>query len=101
MVKLVSDNEYEFGGWIRQIDYADTGKSDYSNGGITRCDFTPDMYPQQIVYHPDNAPAVGFMVTGNYVLGCTLPNYVLEDTKTPLSMVITIDGNEITYNIRK
>ena len=100
-VKLVYNNEFEFGGWIRQINYADTGKSDYSDGGIARYGFAPEAYPQQIVYHPDNAPAVGYMATGNYVLGCTLPNYVVDDAKSPLSMIITIDGNEITYNIRK
>ena len=86
---------------MRQINYADSGKSDYSDGGIARYGFAPEAYPQQIVYHPDNAPVVGYMETGNYVLGCTLPNYVVDDAKSPLSMVITIDGNEITYNIRK
>ena len=40
------------------------------------------------------------MYSGHYVFGCTLPNAVVNSEK-PLRMVITIDGNELTYNIRK
>ena len=42
----------------------------------------------------------GFIVDGHYAFGCTLPNSVVK-SKKPLSMVININGNEITYNIRK
>lgn len=44
--------------------------------------------------------AAGPMYTGHYAFGCTLPNAVVN-SKKPLRMVITIDGNELTYNIRK
>lgn len=44
--------------------------------------------------------SIGPYYTGHYVFGCTLPNAVIQSTK-PLKMIVTIDGNELTYNIRK
>ena len=40
------------------------------------------------------------MYPKRYAFGCTLPNAVVS-SKKPLRMEITIDGNEITYNIRR
>lgn len=99
-VKVVYADEYEFGGWIRQIDYSKISRN-YSDGCVTRYGYEKDQHPAQIVMHPDKVEAVGPMQTGNYVFGCTLPNYVITDEETPLRMIIIIDGNEITYNIRK
>ena len=44
---------------------------------------------------------VDVMYTGTYASGCTLPNYVIEDKKSPLRIEISMDGNELTYHIRK
>lgn len=79
-VKVSFDNdEYIFGGKAYQLDY------DVSKG-------TP-RNPQ------DNFP-IAPMYQGHYWFACTLPNAIMNSEK-PLSMTITIDGNEITYNIRK
>ena len=40
------------------------------------------------------------MYQGHYIFSCKLPNIVVN-SKKPLKMIITIDGNEIIYNIRK
>lgn len=78
-VKVVFDDTYEYAGWCYQSDY-DWDK-DYA------------INPQgQFVIEP--------MYQGHYMFGCTLPNAVVN-SKKPLQMLITIDGNEITYNIRK
>ena len=45
--------------------------------------------------------AIGPMYTGHYGFFCTLPNFVIEDKNSPLRMIITINGHEFTYNIRK
>jgi len=94
-VKVVYDDLYEFGGWSyqRNFDYgchdwttvieADTSKQNI-NWAINKAD--------QFEINP--------MYAGHYMYGCTLPNAVIEGKK-PLKMIITIDGNEITYNIRK
>ena len=92
-VKMVYDEDYEFNGWIRQanLDY-NTQVFRYgidTKGGTIA------------VLDPENAEAIDMMYTGTYIMGCTLPNSVVEDEKTPLSIVITMDGNEMTYNVRK
>lgn len=72
-------DEYIFGGKAYQLDYDISEK-------------TP-RNPQ------DNFP-IAPMYQGHYLFACTLPNAIMNSEK-PLSMTITIDGNEITYNIRK
>ncbi len=99
-VKYVYRDEFEFGGWIRLIDYSRI-LMDYSDGCVTRYGYELNMHPAQIVVHPDNNATIGYMTTGNYVLGCTLPNYVVEDTKAPLRIEIKLGDNELTYHIRK
>ena len=43
---------------------------------------------------------VGPMYTGHYFFGCTLPNAIVNG-KAPLRMIISLDGLELTFNIRK
>ena len=78
-VKVVYDDVYEFGGWAYQYDF-DQSKSTVLD--------TNEQFPIEPMYQ------------GHYVFGCTLPNAVVN-SKKPLRMVITLDENEITYNIRK
>lgn len=91
-VKVVYDGEYEFAGWVRQINYdyniiCYRAHSD-TKGGAT------------IVMNPANEEAINPMYTGTYVIGCTLPNSVFED-KAPLNIEIDIAGNQLTYQIKK
>lgn len=99
-IKLVYRDEYEYGGWIRLIDYSKMSRN-YSDGCVSRYGFEKDQHPAQIVLNPENTPAVENMMTGSYVLGCTLPNYVIADEESPLRMEIKIGDNELIYNIRK
>lgn len=99
-VKCVYRDEYEFGGWIRMIDYSSI-LMDYSDGSVSRNGYELAMHPAQIVLHPDNSQPVGFMETGNYVFGCTLPNYVVEDKESALRMEVSIGETVLTYHIRK
>ena len=96
-VKVIYDDQYEYGGWVYQIDY------DY-NGGKTWSDSNHPNYTgkQNQLYgsKTENEFAIKPMYLGHYVFGCTLPNAVIN-SKKPLRMVITIEANEITYNIRK
>jgi len=77
-VKVVFDDNVEYAGWIRQRNL-DLSWSTISSS--------------------DNFE-IGPYYRGFYIFGCTLPNAVLS-SKSPLRMVITMDGNEITYNARK
>ncbi len=78
-VKLIYDEVYEYGGWGYQVD---TNRN-------TEAPVTESM----------NFP-IDPMYEGHYWFGCTLPNAIIESTK-PLQMIITIDQQEIIYNIRK
>lgn len=93
-VKVVYDDVYEYGGWCYQYNYNNkTYNSSYSG---------EDSQKQNTnwVINAADQYAIDPMYQGHYVFGCTLPNAVVN-SKKPLRMVITIDGNEITYNIRK
>ena len=79
VVKIVFDDEVEYQGWFRQKDY-----------DLNICSWID----------PENNFPIEPYYVGHYVFGCTLPNPVIE-SKKPLRMEISIDGNEITYNIRK
>lgn len=78
-VKVIYDDVFEFGGWCYQYDW--------------------DHYKEYARMGEDQFP-INPMYAGHYCFGCTLPNAVVNSEK-PLQMIITIDGNEITYNIRK
>ena len=94
-VKAVFDDVYEYGGWSFQRNYNNsTSQYEY------RLD--ADKSRQNVRWKINKADqfAIGPMYEGHYIYGCTLPNAVIN-SKRPLKMIITIDGNEITYNIRK
>ena len=48
---------------------------------------------------PADEQPIDMVYTGHYVFGCTLPTAVVNGSE-PLSMVIDLGGNELTYNIR-
>ena len=91
-VKVTYDGEYEFAGWVRQINY-DYNIICYRYGSTTKGGAT-------IVMNPANEEAINPMYTGTYVIGCTLPNSVFED-KAPLNIEIDIAGNQLTYQVKK
>ena len=78
-VKVIFDDTVEYAGWSYQRDM-----------DLNRCTWISN----------DNNFVIDPYYEGHYVFGCTLPNAVIN-SKKPLRMVIMIDGNEITYNIRK
>ena len=112
-VLVVEDDQYKFGGWIVQYNF---------NYDVQRLSHANEMtYDKQIEnrdillsvshhgYHgnliraalnsADEQP-IAIRYTGHYVIGCALPNDVITG-KTPLKIVITMNGEEMTYNIRK
>ena len=91
-VKVTYDGEYEFAGWVRQINY-DYNIICYRRNSNTRGGGT-------VVMNPANEEAINPMYTGTYVIGCTLPNSVFED-KAPLNIEIDIAGNQLTYQVKK
>ena len=91
-VKVIYDDDYEFVGWIRQMNY------DY-NQAVFRNNYDEAHAPTAVL-DPENEEPVAMMYTGNFVFGCTLPNEVVN-SKAPLRMVITLGNNELTYHIRK
>jgi len=98
-VKVVYQDDYEFAGWIRQVNY------DYINVGSEGRDVSrlnADTFcPNVVVLDPENVENIDMMYTGTYAFGCTLPNSVVEDTKSPLRIEIKLGENDLTYNIRK
>ena len=86
-VVVYFDDTYQYAGWVYQYNY-NNGDGNNRGGGNVR------------VVNPKDNFAIGPMYEGHYAFGCTLPNAVVS-SKKPLRMVITIDGNEITYHIRK
>ena len=95
-VKTIFDDVYEYGGWAYQCNYNNKTKED------TYYCYASDSKRQNVRFAINEADefSINPMYQGHYLFGCTLPNAVVE-SKKPLRMVITIDGNEITYNIRK
>jgi len=86
-VKVVYDDKYEYEGWYDQYDY--NHYIYYNSTDAT-----------EIVTETEGRFAIDPMYDGHYVFGCTLPNKVV-DGKAPLRMEIELDGNDITYHIRK
>ncbi|MBQ1311333.1 MAG: hypothetical protein IIY55_05720 [Blautia sp.] len=99
-VKVTYKEEYEFIGWIRQIDTDLIDKST-SDRGVRRSVGNPEDYPNTIVLNPGKTHDIDMLYTGHYIIGCTLPNYVVSDTKSPLYLEINLGGNELTYKINK
>ena len=103
-VKVVYADEYEFKGWVRQINY-DYVKRVYARitGGKHDGHSPVDdsgHYFTALMLEPTAEEPVGVMYTGHYVFGCTLPNEAITSAE-PLKIVITLGENEMTYNIRK
>lgn len=97
-VKVIFEDYYEYEGWCYQFNY-DNG---YRNWSGEYFDGNVDANKQNkkwVISTKDNFE-IKPMYTGHYVFGCTLPNAII-DSKSPLRMEITMDGNVITYNIRK
>jgi len=99
-IKVVYQDDYEFNGWIRQIVY-DHMEAQNGDKGLSRYGYEKEEYPNEIVMNPAKVEAIDMMYTGTYAFGCTLPNFVLEDKKSPLRMEIKLGENELTYHIRK
>ncbi len=93
-VKVVFDDVYEYGGWSYQRNYNNSN----SNGASLDAD--KKKQNSRWAINASDIFNIGPMYEGHYIYGCTLPNAVIN-SKKPLKMIITIDGNEITYNIRK
>ncbi|MBR3494039.1 MAG: hypothetical protein IKH38_01300 [Clostridia bacterium] len=90
-VRVVFDDLYEYAGWFYQYNY--------DNGTYDRHSFKNQQNRNYVINKADIF-SINPMYTGHYCFGCTLPNAIVN-SKKPLRMVITIDGNEITYNVRK
>lgn len=93
-VKVVFDDLYEYGGWSYQYNYNNSTRDDGADGAANK-----QQNKCFVIDKADNF-VISPMYEGHYCFGCTLPNAVIN-SKKPLRMVITIDDNEITYNIRK
>lgn len=92
-IKVIYDDEYEYDGWVRQFNY------DYSKSEIYRYKETT-LIGWPVCLSPVDEMPIKPMYKGHYVLGCTLPNFVVEDKNSPLRMIINIGDNKLTYNIR-
>lgn len=93
-VKAVYDDVYEYAGWVYQ--------RNYNNKTYKYDSLEVDKGKQNTrwVINAADQFAISPMYQGHYIFGCTLPNAVIEGS-APLKLIITIDDNEITYNIRK
>ena len=93
-IKVVYDDVYEYGGWAYQRNYNN------DTGTYYEIDADKDRQNTRWAINASDNFVVSPMYQGHYLFGCTLPNAVI-DSKAPLRMEINLDGNEITYNIRK
>ena len=89
-VMVVFDDDYKYAGWAYQYNY-DFGQMDYPDGGKSNT---------ECVINAADVFDIDPWYAGHYVFGCTIPNAVLKSNK-PMRMEIKLDGNELTYNIRK
>ena len=99
-VKAVYQDDYEFSGWVRQInyDYLKTGVDDFQVSRVNR----NDDYPNAVVLDPEKKEPIGMMYTGTYVAGVTVPNNVVKDKTSPLCIEVSFaDGSTLTYYINK
>lgn len=94
-VKAIYDDAYEYGGWSYQRDYnkATSRDAKYNDADSTKQNI------RWAISTADNF-SISPMYEGHYIYGCTLPNAVINGKKS-LKLIITIDGNEVTYYIRK
>lgn len=97
-VKAVYDDAYEYGGWAYQRNYNNGIRNEYDEKSYYAIDYGKQN--TRFVIDRVDQFSIDSMYQGHYLFGCTLPNAVIN-SKQPLCLIITIDGNEITYNIRK
>ena len=92
-VKAIFDDDVEYIGWYWQYNWDNETKNYEWNelNGIQNKEF--------VITKADQF-AIGPYYAGHYCFGCTLPNAVVNG-KQPLRLEIKIDGNEITYHVRK
>lgn len=96
-VKVVYNNKYEYAGWVYQSNF-NNGSDD--NGYSYDLEEDKGKQNKRWAIDKEDTFSIDPMYQGHFIFGCTLPNAVINSTK-PLKMVITLDGNEITYHIRK
>ena len=97
-IKVIYNEDYEFIGWMRQIDN-DLLSKDASDGGAGRANGDRATYPNQIVLNPAHTHPIQMLYTGHYVFGCTLPSFVINDKTSPLRMEIELGDSQLTYYI--
>ena len=104
-VTVYYDNdEYEFAGWVRQFNhdyYTTVYRKSYEGTYYTTGTDSDGRYYTDYAISIENEEPISQMYTGHYVFGCTLPNVVVQEKNTSLKMVISMEGNEFTYYIRK
>lgn len=93
-VKVIYDDEYEYKGWVRQFYY------DYSDAEVRTDNKDIGAVGSPTCLSPKDEIAIGPLYVGHYAFGCTLPMSVVDDKDSTLRMIITMKGNEFTYNIR-
>ena len=93
-VKVIYDDEYEYDGWVRQFNY------DYANFELYSYNRNAGVIGWPVCLSPVDEMPIKQLYEGHYAFGCTLPNFIVEDRKSPLRMVIKIGEHELTYNIR-
>lgn len=86
-VTATYDDVYQFTGWAHQLDWNNT----YQH--------FDDGYSRVAYIHDDNQFEIEPMYAGHYVFGVALPNAVV-DGEEPLSIMIRIEDDCFTYNIR-
>lgn len=91
-VKVVSDDRYEFAGWVYQYDY-DNKYYERNDKALA------DANLNYVINIADQFP-INPMYTGHYAFGCTLPNAVVN-AKTPLRIEVVLPNMEFTYHVRK
>lgn len=109
-VKVVYDDKYEYAGWSYQYNHDNllnessyrVYKGDNYSVLYIKNDGSNDLnlVCEKIAIPSEDNFSINQMYTGHYAFGCTVPNSVVN-SKAPLRMEIEIDGNELTYNIRK
>jgi len=93
-INVIYDDEYEYNGWVKQLNYDYRKSESYMNRITKHID-----YP--ICLSPVDEIPINPMYKGHYALGCTLPNFIVKDKKSQLRMIIKLGKHELTYNIRK
>ncbi|MBQ8088732.1 MAG: hypothetical protein IJ234_10005, partial [Clostridia bacterium] len=89
----VTDGATTYRGWSFQQNFA--------NGIAAGSEFGRDSERQNtrwVISASDNFP-IAPGLQGHYVFGCSLPNNVV-DANGALQMIVTLNGNELTYPIR-